>query len=186
MLHGSHFCFYNMKMSNLISGMSVTKKCCFCLCMFCSLASVAGPPVSMYCSSDKVGGWELSQVLVLFHQQKSGKFPGSHRWPCLYTVITRATSLPNYTNLHQHAQEQVLWSEILGEIRVEVKDKKKRSTLWGGEANKEPERQRACLDMSHWSEWKKSWPDSLGTQSNYPFQKFGCELTGVKAKVCSD
>lgn len=59
-------------------AMSVTKKCCFCLCMFCSLASVAGPPVSMCCSSDK-GGGKLSQVFVLFHQQKSGKFPGSHR-----------------------------------------------------------------------------------------------------------
>lgn len=101
------------------------------------------------------GAAELSQVLVLFHQQKSGKFPGSGGRPCLYTVITTVTSLPNYAHLHQHTQEQVLRSEVLSEIRAEVKDpkeEKKRSTLWGGEANKEPERQRACLDVSHGSE----------------------------------
>lgn len=47
---------------------------------------------------------------------------------CHYTV----TSLPNYTNLHQHTQEQALWSEILGQIRVEVKDEKKKHSLGRG------------------------------------------------------
>lgn len=60
-----------MKMSNLVSDMSIGQKCYFCLCTFCSLASVAGPPVSVRCGSDK-GGGELSQVSVLFHQQKGG------------------------------------------------------------------------------------------------------------------
>lgn len=47
---------------------------------------------------------------------------------CHYTV----TSLPNYTNLHQHTQEQALWSEIPGQIRVEVKDEKKEALFGEG------------------------------------------------------
>lgn len=52
-LHGFHFCFCDMKTGHLVLDASGSQKRCLCLCTFCNLASVAGPPVSMCCGSDK-------------------------------------------------------------------------------------------------------------------------------------
>lgn len=173
-LHRFHFCICNMKISKSVLDTSGRQKCCLCLCTFCSLASVPGPPGP---SAPLIRTWAFPGLTALSSTEE-WQVPRVTRMTlpvyCHYTV----TSLPNYTNLHQHTQEQALRSEILGQIKGERP--KKRSTFWGGEANKWRGRQRACLDMSHWSKWKKSWPDRCRTRSNYPFQTLGWQLTKMQ------
>lgn len=123
-LHRFHFCICNMKMTKSLLDTSGRQKCCLCLCTFCSLASVAGP---LGPSAPLIRTWAFPGLAALSSTEE-WQVPRVTRMTlpvyCHYTV----TSLPNYTNLHQHTQEQALRSEILGQIKGE---RQKKEALFG-------------------------------------------------------